>query len=187
MNVKKYKLKYDYLKLELEDTREKLKKYTLEWNSRFGKYFEGVPSKHEVWVNQETGEVRSEPPGQEVEPKPKSKNYKDLYRKLSLKTHPDHGGNGEDFTEIKEAYNSDNILELVSYADKYNIDYEFIKEDENYLIESCNKLEEEIKSLQKSLAWSYFTGDKEVKKRCIDQVKRLTGKPINIKDIIDAL
>ena len=57
MNVKKYKLKYDYLKLELEDTQDRLKEYTLEWNSRFGKYFEGLPSKQEVWVNEETGEI----------------------------------------------------------------------------------------------------------------------------------
>ena len=37
-----------------------------------------------------------------------------LYKKLSLKTHPDkHGGNNEKFIEVLNAYKSKNILKLI--------------------------------------------------------------------------
>ena len=58
--LKKISYKYEFLKLELEETEEELDSYLSEWNKHFGKYF--VQKESEMWVNEETGELRKDLP-----------------------------------------------------------------------------------------------------------------------------
>ena len=61
--LKKYNLRYEYLKLEEEDTREELSEYIESFDNVFNKYYHmPVSGSREVWVNEETGEVREERP-----------------------------------------------------------------------------------------------------------------------------
>lgn len=66
--LKKYNLRYEYLKLDELDVREELEKYIEDFESRFNKYYHRpTPTKEDdpdrvVWVNEETGEVRDTPP-----------------------------------------------------------------------------------------------------------------------------
>ena len=102
--LKKYSLKYQYLQLELEDTQEEYDLQEVEWKEIFGKYFNNI--KTEMWVNQETGEMRDKPPGEEEKKKSKEKasKVKKLYRSASKIAHPDRGGSEEEFNNLKNCY-----------------------------------------------------------------------------------
>ena len=63
--LKKLTHKYEFLKLELEEVKEEGDDYQVKWGQLFGKYF--VDKNSEFWVNEETGELRSEKPENEKE------------------------------------------------------------------------------------------------------------------------
>ena len=77
--LKKISYKYEFLKLELEETEEELDSYLSEWNKHFGKYF--IQKESEMWVNEETGELRKDLPEEDLE-KPKKKQKPEKLKKL---------------------------------------------------------------------------------------------------------
>jgi len=134
-SLKKLTHKYEYLKLELEELEEQSDEYTSEWSKLFGKYF--IDRSKEMWLNEETGELRKEPPSEEEESKKddKPEKIKKLYRKLSTKLHPDKGGSAEVFSDLKQFYESKNLIELLKLASDYNIDYELDDEHLRFAID----------------------------------------------------
>ena len=95
--LKKLSFKYEFLQLELEETEENADEYLTEFNKYFGKYF--IDQQAEKWINEETGEIRDKPPGEEEKKKREAKHpkLKKLYKKLSTYMHPDKGGSDDDF------------------------------------------------------------------------------------------
>jgi hypothetical protein len=185
--LKKLSHQYEFLKLELEEIDEDLEDYTKEWSSLFGRYF--VDKNSEMWVNQETGEMRKEKPGDEkgeikLEEKRThaAKKVKDLYRKLSTKTHPDKGGNVDDFNEIREFYDSNNLVELLKYAGRYELEFELTDEDKELVEASCKKIQKNIKNKKNTMAYLFCTGDKQGKLNVIRMMESYLGKKIDIKD-----
>lgn len=88
-----------------------------------------------------------------------------LYKKLSLKTHPDkHGGNNEKFIEVLNAYKSKNILKLIRLAKEFNIEYVLSDEIINYIEEDITKIESKIHELQHHVCWLWCNADEETKK-----------------------
>ena len=191
MNVKKYQLKYDYLKLELEDIENDLVEYKSIWNRKFSKYFESEDNTREIWVNEETGEVRETPPGQEEEKdntkKPRVDKFKKLYRKLSMKVHPDHGGDEEDFLKAKKALDEENIFDLIELSNKYKIDFKVDEEDIEYLDKTCDDLEKQIDTLKQTLPYVYGSGGLQEKMAVIHTVERMIGYKIKLEEISDLL
>jgi len=153
--LKKYSHKYEFLKLELEETKEQFELFEVEWKKIFGKYFNNI--KTEVWVNEETGEMRSSPPDENKRADTPEK-VKKLYRKASRKAHPDRGGNTDDFNEIKNYYENNDLLGLLSYASQNNIDFEVDDNDQEVLDKSCAGIENKISQIRSSLVWHFFTG-----------------------------
>lgn len=174
-NLKKLTHKYEYLKLELEELEDLSEQYTLEWSKLFGKYF--IDRGKEMWLNEETGELRKEPPKEEVESKKEEKpeKVKKLYRKLSTLLHPDKGGSDEVFNDLKQFYESKNILELLKLAADYNIGYDLDEEDQQLIEKSCHSLSDKIENVQSTLSWTYFTGDKRKKLYVIKMVESELG------------
>lgn len=174
-NLKKLTHKYEYLKLELEELEDLSDEYTLEWSKLFGKYF--IDRGKEMWLNEETGELRKEPPKEEVESKKEEKpeKVKKLYRKLSTLLHPDKGGSDEVFNDLKQFYESKNILELLKLAADYNIGYDLDEEDQQLIEKSCHSLSDKIENVQSTLSWTYFTGDKRKKLYVIKMVESELG------------
>lgn len=178
--------KYEFLKLELEETEEELEAYLSKWNSYFGKYF--ADKNAEMWVNEETGEMRSEPPGEE-ELKPnrktrraKPEKLKKLYKNLSKHLHPDKGGKEEDFKKVKESYEDEDLIELLKYAGLYKIDFELEEDDELLIEKTCSEFQEKIEGHKGSLAWAYFTGDKNKKLNVLKMLEQHLGKEIKKED-----
>ena len=88
-----------------------------------------------------------------------------LYKKLSLKTHPDkHGGNNEKFIEVLNAYKSKNILKLIRLAKEFNIDYVLSDDIINYIEEDITKIESKIHELQHHVCWLWCNADEDTKK-----------------------
>lgn len=182
-SLKKLTHKYEYLKLELEELEEQSEEYTSEWSKLFGRYF--IDRSKEMWLNEETGELRKDPPtGEEEETKKdeKPEKIKKLYRKLSTKLHPDKGGSAEVFSDLKQFYESKNLIELLKLASDYNIDYELDEEDELLIQNSCYSISQKIQGVQSTLSWLYFTGDKKKKLQVIQMVENELGIKIPVNE-----
>lgn len=215
-HLKKYNLKHQYLKLEEEDIRTELEDYIKDFETRFNKYYaernkldsESFKKEREVWVNQETGEVRDTPPNfddfskhwenykkQEAERERLSKLKKDelknkpeklkrLYKKLSSKVHPDRGGDADTFNRVRKAFESNNLLYLLELASEYEIDYDIDPSDETILEKNINTLEREIERMKSTLAWAWGRGDK---REVIAEVERQTKLKIDDSDLPDEI
>ena len=179
--LKKLTHKYEFLKLELEEVEEEGDAYTQKWAQLFGKYFAEKDS--EFWLNEETGELRKDLPEDEGPKKPpKPKKLKDLYKKLSKHTHPDKGGSEKDFQNVKDSYEKEDLINLISLAGRFGIDYEIEDEDEELLLKSVSNIETKIKNTTGTLSWAYFTGDLNKKKAVIRMVEQQFKIKIDPKD-----
>jgi hypothetical protein len=112
---------------------------------------------------------------------PKDPNAKKLFRKLIDKTHPDKTNsneNVEDFFRAREAYDNNNLAELVSLCMKYNIEVpEYLLEAENISLEqSIKEMEQSINSKQTTLGYLWFMANNdEEKQRLLDMVMAQYG------------
>ena len=189
--LKKLTHKYEFLKLELEEVKEEGDDYQVKWGQLFGKYFADKNS--EFWVNEDTGELRKDRPvdetdTDEIEPKPeKPKKLRDLYKKLSKHTHPDKGGDEDKFNKVKESYDREDLLALLSLAGQYNIDFDIEEEDQEMVEKSCFNIENEINNTKSTLSWAYFTGDRSKKKAVLAMMEQQFNITIDPKDIPEEL
>ena len=175
INLKKFFHRYQFLKLELDETEEEAQKYISEFNKIFGKYI--VDKNSEMWMNEETGEIRPDKP-KDTPPKQKKEKpekVKKLYKTLSKYTHPDKGGDIEDFNAIKTAYEKNNLLELIQYAGKYNVEIDIAEEDLLLLDKSCSGLEKQIDGFKNSPAWTFYTGNKNQKIGILKMMEQALG------------
>lgn len=181
--LKKLSHKYEYLKLELEELQEQSDEYTSEWSKLFGKFF--IDRSREMWLNEETGELRKELPEEEEEETTKDakpEKLKKLYRKLSTFLHPDKGGSPEVFSQLKEFYEAKNLIELLKLAGENNIEVEIEEEDRVLIENSCSNISHKIQNVQSTLSWLYFTGDKKKKLQVIMMVENELGIKIPKED-----
>jgi hypothetical protein len=184
--LKKLTHKYEFLKLELEEAEDEAEAYTYKWAKLFGKYF--AKKEAEFWLNEDTGELRKELPEEETKKRPpKPKKLKDLYKQLSKHTHPDKGGDESDFNEVKEYYDKEDLLGLISLAGQFNIKYDLEDEDEEILIKSVYGLESKIKTTQGTLSWAYFTGEKKKKKAVSNMMEQQLNIIIDPEDYPEEL
>jgi hypothetical protein len=185
--LKKFSLKYQYLKLELEEAEEQAEEYNIKWNSLFGKYF--VDKNSEMWVNEETGEIRKDNPNSKPKkktPPPRSKIRK-LYKKLSTFVHPDKGGSVEEFNSLKEAYEKVDLIELLNFAGQFGVEYIIDEEDQILLDKVCNQLEKDHNNITNSLAYTFFTKSKKHKLAVIQMLEQQYNIKIDQEDIPEEL
>jgi len=100
---------------------------------------------------------------------PKDPEVKKMFRKLVEKTHPDRTGTNDtvdDFLKAKEAYENNNLAELVSLGIKYNIDVPdgMILTENNSLMASIRQLKQEIESKQRTIAYKWYLCETEDQK-----------------------
>ena len=213
--LKKYNLKYEYLKLEEEDVSDELTTFVTDFESRFIRYYNNPkPSKgsNEVWVNEETGEVRDDAPPNlgdftkhweeakrvteereraQIEKLAELRNRPDklkkLYKKLAAHVHPDRGGSNALFQEVNKAYESNNLMTLLTKAGEYGIDYDVDDDDEQILERNLKELELEIHRKKSTLAWLWGRGSKKERLYVITEVERQTGYKVEKEVLPDDL
>ena len=187
-SLQKLTHKYEFLKIELEEVEEALEGYMVEWNKYFGKYFQRQSD--EIWVNEETGEIRIDPPEEgeeEIKPNRKTRRakpsrLKKLYKEISKYTHPDKGGDPEKFKEVLESYENEDLIELLKFAGLYKIDFEVEEDDEALIEKSCSEFQKKIEEHKNSMAWAYFTGDKKKKFAVIKMLEAYLKREIKKED-----
>ena len=88
-----------------------------------------------------------------------------LYRKISLKTHPDKQNNdNEIFIKVLEAYKTNNILELLKMSNKFNIEYTLNDTIFTYIEDEITKIEQKINELKHNVCWLWCNADENTKK-----------------------
>jgi hypothetical protein len=100
--------------------------------------------------------------------------YDDLYKQLALKSHPDKVGNDNgDFIIIKEAYEKKDIIKLLYYHDKYNLN-ECQNTNVNILSlllhRKLHELKEKVKKIKSTLGYQILICDKDT---VIESIKKL--------------
>ena len=210
--LKKYNLKYEYLKIEEAEVREVLDAYIEDFENRFNQYYMTPPSSsNEVWVNEETGEVRDNPPpfddmfkdyeqakkqAEESEKRRKERleelkgrpeKVKKLYKKLAAKVHPDLGGSNELFQNVNKLYEENNLMSLLVLAGEYEISYEVDDSDSKVLEKNLTEIENEIHRMKSTLAWAWGIGDAKARKRVVREVERQTGWKVDPEVLPDDL
>lgn len=188
--------------MELEDASETLKECVREFDQTFAKFYikdenKGRPGSDDGSSESSEKEEPTPPKGQPTPPfeipivqKPKKhskQKLKKLYKTLSRATHPDKGGDDEDFLLVGKFYEDGNLLELIRLAEKYNIEYEVQPDDEEIMNESVKKLEHEIFRIKDTLAWNWVKGNLQTKLNVIRAVEKETNRKINPNDLIDEL
>jgi hypothetical protein len=214
--LKKYNLKYEYLKLELEDTETAFWEYVSDFEHYFDKYYQrpkkGSPTAKEnhVWVNEETGEVRHEPPNLTVEEmieenkraqrekeskkqerlvelKNRPDKIKKLYKKVAVATHPDKGGSEDEFKKVSDAFNNLDLATLLNLAGKYEVEYEVEDDDEGILNKNLKSIESQISDRKSTLAWQWGSGNKEERLNVLKTIRHQTGWEVAQEDLPEDL
>lgn len=180
--LRKLSFKYEFLQLELEETEELADEYLTEFNRYFGKYF--IDKQAEKWINEETGEIRDKPPGEEEEKKRVSKHpkLKKLYKKLSTYMHPDKGGTDDDFARLKNAYDKNDLFGLMQLATENEVNVELEENDVELAEKSILRIQNSIQNHRNTLSWNYITGDKNKKLQVIKMLEMQLNINIDQKD-----
>jgi hypothetical protein len=175
IRTKRYLTQYDYLELELEETKYMFDKY----NRQFLKEYYNIdePSEPKIVTPNESNMDLPEEIDIESE-EPEDIYLKKLYRLLSLKTHPDKNNGSQEskeiFDEINKAYKDKNILKLFKFALKYKIEINAV------IIEKCSALfensikemQDKIEHIKKTVAWNWGISSDEEKELHRETLKR---------------
>jgi hypothetical protein len=100
-----------------------------------------------------------------------------LYRKLSLKTHPDKlNGSSVQFQIVNDAFNAKDILRLLILSKHHDVDIDysqivFIDEDSSLFENAINTINNKISEIKKTLAWNWAIADDEQKQKYRDFYK----------------
>ncbi len=162
MSYKKWVYKYKYLKTEDEEFSKKMEKYI----SQFNKDFKPNPPPKPVLENPtlQNGEMVEEFEDENIETKPEKKG-KDLYKELAKEFHPDKGGTNDDFKDLNELYQDENVLGMYVKAEELGLDIEVLDEEEleETFEKTCNSLQEKINNYKSTAAWRWGTAKEEEK------------------------
>lgn len=93
---------------------------------------------------------------------------KKIYKVLSLKVHPDKGGDEAVFIEVKTAYNENNLFKLMTIASKLKIDvFDYIDEDLNIDLyeKNLSDIETKIANYKTRIAWVWAFADDAKKEK----------------------
>lgn len=101
-----------------------------------------------------------------------SGNFKNLYRELAKKTHPDMNIDSEsaedmeiEFREISEAYNSGDAVSLVKSAAKHGIDFDMDDVDCEKIKKSADEQLKYLLSMKQSTEWAWCASDRNINDR----------------------
>lgn len=195
--LKILQLKHEYLKLELEEINESMNEYTSDFDSFFSKYYVSSKKKTIKFENpnihfENAKRERAEKDKEQKERRALLKNaptkVKTLYKKLATKTHPDKTGGDESvFQSVKDAYESQDLAEMLDLAGKFGVKYEMDSNDAILLERNLNKIEREINQVKGTIGWLWGTGDLKQRQFCVNRVQDETGQTIANEDLPEDL
>lgn len=152
--------RYDFLVQEFEDVSEMQSQATRE-------FMRGV-AKAKGYNNDEEPEpiVIPDEEDEDVEKAKLPNEYKKLFRKIVIETHPDKQRDGlsnsekvrliEIYESTVEAWDKGDQATLISNAVKLDLDVSDFEDDFQEIEDACEEIEKEIQSIQATSAWYYM-------------------------------
>ena len=196
--LKLLKLKSEVLKLESELVEEEFQTYCKDFDKYFDKYYEEStklknqknqtefenPSHHFENARKEREKQQKEIDEQRNLLKNAPRKVKNLYKRLAAKTHPDKlGGKHKQFQRVKEAYEKQDLAEMLELAAEFDVNYKLDDRDESLLKKNLIEIEEEIKRVKGTIGWLWGKGDINQRKYCVKRVEEETKLKIDNKDL----
>ena len=173
---KKYKLKLKYFFLEYNDILEQQKIYEKQFNVEFKNELQqcfsslnNETTSNNEEINDDNEEIDNDENLNNKKKPPKSSIITKLFRKLSKLYHPDHNLNNTEndkiYNNIKNAYDDNDLIELIMYAMQNNIEFGELDDNLiNQIDKKIDELNEKINKIKKTAAWLWYTTDDIEKK-----------------------
>ncbi len=89
----------------------------------------------------------------------KDQRLKTLYRQIARSTHPDVASQSnlqEVYLEAQKAYDSNDLVQIMSICEKLKIDYEITNEEFQLIKDEINTKKQRIKFLESTYTWKWY-------------------------------
>ena len=143
---KKLRLKLRYLQTELEETRLIYDKCLTTFNTDFSQMLGGEPQ-----PQKET----PKDPYKKIETEVDEDSFKDVYREIASKTHPDKGGDTDKFKKANEANRNKDFGALLEMADEVGVEVEINNEIREQIHKHIKAVSNTITNLKTTMAWTW--------------------------------
>ena len=169
-NIRRKILRYESIKIELEEAKILSKEYYRQFiDEIFPEQFDNLTVDNSSIQNNNTTEPIL------------TENLKKIYRKLSLKLHPDRNINLDEeekketqeiFQEITQSYENGDFCNLLIKAREYRIKIpELLPQDIEILENNIKEIEDNLENLKKQMSWIWCTTQnsaikEKIKKQC---------------------
>jgi Txe/YoeB family toxin of Txe-Axe toxin-antitoxin module len=161
--------KFKYLKLELQDLKQKTDEYNLEFMEDFREELEFLDQKNNQNLDKipdGTNQTTNQSPiGGEKET---FKNLKEIYRSIVKKIHPDKHPSQEKgkyeslLKNLTEAYENNRLIEMLEISSEENIDLSgMIDDSEDFLIKNIEDIEKKLEKFKNQLCWIWVNKIKQ--------------------------
>tara|TARA_B110000444_G_C18771877_1_gene562987 strand:- start:592 stop:1161 length:570 start_codon:yes stop_codon:yes gene_type:complete len=177
-NLKKLVYQYRYLKLDLDELKEDHILLTVEFEEEFKDIIS--ESKKEFGDESDVGTHK--------EPKSKNKTderVKKIYKDTAKQLHPDKGGDEDDFKELNERYNENDLLGVIDFAVDNKIDVDISEDDMEMINSSVDTLKTKIEDYRNKLAYVWKYGTPYQRGQVLSTLGAHLGVPINPDDLSD--
>jgi hypothetical protein len=169
LEIKKLLTEYDYLNVDGEIKQEIIDKYKPVFMEDLSKYGDSDDEKVEEPITEKQHDekvlkklIRDEDLSEDTK-----KKMKKMFREIMKKTHPDKV-KSEDlvgmYIKSKEAYKTNDLLELSHNANKLNIEIKLNGDEIKILKDLLSIKKEKLETIEKSWLWLWYNSDTEEQK-----------------------
>ena len=145
---KKIRNQLRYLQLELEETKIIYQGCIEKFNNDFRSYM--------LDNNPEPTQVKlSEDKNLKINTEVDDDTFKQVYRKVAGKTHPDKGGDTDKFKKANEANRNKDFGALLEMADEVGVEVEINNEIREQISKHIKAISDTITNLKTTIAWTW--------------------------------
>ena len=145
---KKIRNQLRYLQLELEETKIIYQGSIEKFNNDFRSYM--------LDNNPEPTQVKlSEDKNLKINTEVDDDTFKQVYRKVAGKTHPDKGGDTDKFKKANEANRNKDFGALLEMADEVGVEVEINNEIREQISKHIKAISDTITNLKTTMAWTW--------------------------------
>lgn len=177
-NLKKLVYQYRYLKLDLDELKEAHAIMVVE----FEEEFKDIISKSK----KDNNVAKDSDKSSETIPKNKTdERVKKIYKDTAKQLHPDKGGNEDDFKELNQRYNENDLLGVIDLAVDNKVEVDISDEDMEMINKSVDTLEIKIEEYKTKIAYVWKYGTPFQRGQVLQTLGTHLGIPINPDDLTD--
>lgn len=138
-----------YLQLELEETKIIYEECLLKFNNDFRSYM--MDTQPDLSAPPQTSKDKN----LEIKTEVEEDTFKQVYRKVAGKTHPDKGGDSDKFKKANEANRNKDFGALLEMADEVGVEVEINNEIREQIHKHIKAVSNTITNLKTTMAWTW--------------------------------